>query len=142
MITDLILGSIVGLCTWPWNGPWAILVAAVCAGLWALGGKEGHSWRVWPIPAVLCLPIALSSSWWAVLPYPWMALMLSLGYGLPSTQPPDEGGSLGRIWWAITDENETWATVGARGTVVIGILLGMTAWIPYLHHAVKLTKLS
>lgn len=99
---DVVEGFVYGIFSVFAIGPFAIPAAAVTALLWALGGAGFlglNSWRRIGCPAVMASifyftghPLALGSG---ILQ--WGAL--SIGYGIPSVQPPDEGSELGRFWF-------------------------------------------
>lgn len=129
---DLLLGAIQGLFTIPWLGWFCVIPMILCSLLWAIGGQYGHAWRVYGIPLVLCSSVLwfhMNQPLLVYLPYPFMALILSLGYGLPSTQPYDKGSSLGRFWIQITEDNEFSATIYARGTIILGVGVCMIPWL-------------
>lgn len=123
--TELVLGAAHGLVTALFIGWWALLVAPVTAFLFAYGGssKSGSSAyrRVGvPVATSLAYLVAAYNGWAAVL----LGLgfgVLSIGYGLPSTQPYDEGSAIG-AWvfkkFKLTPHNhrdEMFANVIIRG---------------------------
>lgn len=82
-------------------GWWVLPLALVSSMLWAYGGAEGTSkaWRRIGVPAATAgFVVAFNPTmvWMlAFIPAGWGAL--TVGYGMPSTQPPDEGSTLGRL---------------------------------------------
>lgn len=104
--------------------PNAIAAVPICAFLWALTGSESkYNWKLW---RRLGVPLI-----WAICIWKWQALVavpaafgfMSLGYGLPSTQPPDEGSALGRFFWKLTGGNELVSNICTRGTIYIGAIV-------------------
>jgi ribose/xylose/arabinose/galactoside ABC-type transport system permease subunit len=128
---ELLIGAIFGLTFWFVLGWWVIPVAICTSLLWAIGGTYGHSIRVFGVPSIVCTAAYLLSHKWLVLiSYPFGALILSMGYGIPSTQPPDAGSTLGRFWWGICKQNPFWTDVCTRGTIYL--LLGLVFLPVYL----------
>lgn len=115
---ELVVGAIVGLTMFLWIGWWALLTWVFVAILWALGGAYGHSIRVFGVPLVMCVSVLLThwGQWWVLGPYPFLAGVLSMGYGIPTPSLDwrgywvpnthdtqwmyeDEGSFLGKFWW-------------------------------------------
>lgn len=117
--SELLTGFIFGICFMPVIGLWAVLLACCTSILWALGGMKEKSWRRWGVPLVTASFISLLNSTlviWASVPVVWG--ILSIGYGIPSDNPPDEGSALGRFWYLLISD-EFWATFLTRGTIYI-----------------------
>jgi len=99
---------------------WAV---PVCAFLWALTGSESkYNYKLWRRLGVPLIWASTLWTWQAFLCVPIAFAFLSLGYGLPSTQPPDEGSSLGKVMWKLSGENELLANLLTRGFIYFGIL--------------------
>ena len=108
---ELIIGAVFGLTFAGVLGWWVLPVLIATSLLWALGGRYGHGIRVWAVPAVVVGAAFLHSHEWTVfLSYPLGCLVLSIGYGIPSTQPPDEGSALGRFWFKVNPESADFMT--------------------------------
>lgn len=118
---ELIIGAVFGL-TFVFNLGWLVLpVLAATSFLWALGGQYGGGIRRWGVPGVVvCAAFILSRHGSVFLAYPLGVAVLSIGYGIPSTQPPDSGSALGRFWYKI---NPSLANVLTRVTVYILLVL-------------------
>lgn len=138
-LNELLVGFLVPFvaCVY-WIGWWSIPVCAATAILWALGGAYGHSIRVWGVPALLCGSVGLThQSWVASFPYFLMVGALSIGYGIPSTQPPDEGSALGRFWWNsrfvrgfyYSETREMWTNFLTRGTIYTLFFAPSLLWV-------------
>ena len=138
---DLLIGALVALPMTIWLGQYAIPIIVGSAYLWSLGGQRGHSYRsVW-ITLLLNLPIIWITPYphlWPLLSAVPMGVIMSLGYGLPSTQPPDSGSPLGRYWskrfTRVTGSgdfvpDEMKATIAARGTIILGVWTCMVPWL-------------
>lgn len=126
---ELLVGGLFGL-SFSWVfGWWVIPIAGATALLWAIGGKYGHGWRVWCVPLVVIIANFLihSHTWWQLFAYPAGCGVLSIGYGIPSYQPPDAGSALGRFWWRITKQNTFLTNFLTRATIYA--LLGI-AFLP------------
>ena len=97
-----------------------LVVVLVGSLLWAVGGAPhfGKAWRRVGCPALVGLSFIIKTGSWLGVPAALATFgVLTLGYGLPSTQPPDEGSMLGRIAWKLAKGNENLATLYARGTI-------------------------
>lgn len=110
----------------------AVILGLVCAALWAVGGSgAGRAWRFVGVPVaalaalfVMRVPIQLLHA----LASTGVALgVLTMGYGIPSTQPPDAGSTLGRFFYKLAGGNERAANFLTRG--FLALLLGL-AYIP------------
>lgn len=119
---ELIIGGIFGGLLAIFIGPWAVLTALLCSFLWAwTGAGNGAIWRKVGCPLVACGSIFLVHHHWQVwVGFIPMVIVLSLGYGIPSTQPPDAGSPLGRFWYKISPK---YANVLTRGTIYTLLLL-------------------
>lgn len=99
-LEELLIGGLFGLLMVVFIGLWALVLSPICALFWALSGA-GYSklFRRLGCPLLACLAIYLVHHQlliWISLPLSFG--VLSIGYGIPSTQPPDTGSSLGRFW--------------------------------------------
>ena len=113
MFEDFIQGFFLAQITMFYIGLWSLLIGLICGILWVLGGMGWlgyNTWRRLGIPLVICPLIAISRhTWIPLISFPLMFGTFCLGYGIPSTQPPDEGSWLGRrfkkwarlVWWWI-----------------------------------------
>lgn len=122
---ELATGFVFGICFWPIIGPLTLLVGTICSFLWALTGSgKSKLYRRLGVPLVPCAAIYLMTYNWHI----WISLplaygVLSLGYGIPSTQPPDSGSTLGRFWYRVFNNNETKAHLATRGTIYLLLLV-------------------
>lgn len=129
---ELLIGAIVGLCFIPIIGLVALPMALATAILWNLGGADGFSkaYRRMGVPLVTCITVAVVKQSLT----PLISLLpvwgvLSIGYGIPSTQPPDAGSWLGREALMLAKGHEKRADLYCRG--VIYALLAL-AFLPCL----------
>jgi len=94
---ELITAGILTAIVTPWK--WWILTIPLCAFLWALTGSESkYNYKLW---RRLGVPVVWGASLWmwqVAFAIPVAFGFLSMGYGIPSTQPFDEGSWLGRIF--------------------------------------------
>lgn len=111
-----------------------IIVIAIIAGL--LGSYAGakntkKAWRRFGIPTLIMLfALFFITSWWLIT-IMFLAFSLSLGYGIPSIFPPDEGSLIGRFWYKKTD-NYKLSEILTRLTIGLGIILTLIV-IPILN---------
>jgi hypothetical protein len=120
---DIALGFTLGISTAPIVGWWAIVSALASSFFWWKGGRSGNSWQVYGCSVSTFLPITLLTQQAVVIiPCVISGLLMSVGYGIPSTQPHDEGSTLGRFWWKITNQNEKLTNILTRGTIYLGLL--------------------
>ncbi len=102
IIEDLLAGFIIGLSTWFVIGPWSILIACSTALLWMAGGRgylSTNLWRRVGVSFIISTTFAVAKhSFIPIISFPLMWGSMAIGYGVPSTQPPDEGSWLGRIF--------------------------------------------
>lgn len=127
---ELAYGFVFGASMVYWTHLWAIPTAVICAYLWARSGMEGEAkfWR-----RVLC-PVAQNVALAVSIPFSpefliastaagfCATLMLSVGYGIPSTQPPDPGSVLGRYFFKLAKGNELIANLLMRGLIMAVII--------------------
>jgi hypothetical protein len=121
LIEDYILGALYGLGFIFLVGAWCIPILVLTSLLWGLGGKYGHAIRVFGIP------IASYGIVWLLRSHSILALVsgaltgavFSLGYGIPTTQPPDEGSGLGRFFYNLFNKNNFLANLFTRGTIYL-----------------------
>ena len=116
---ELIIASILTAIVVPW--PWVLVAIPVCALLWALSG-DGKSklFRRLGVPLVWAFSLHTGFAFVCVLTG---FLSLCIGYGLPSTQPPDEGSALGRFFWKLTGGNVLLSNILTRGLIYIGLVI-------------------
>lgn len=121
---EILYGAVFGGSMVYWTLGYAFLVAPVCGVLWALSGRDESTklWRRLGCPAVQAAALYLvTKSIWVIGAIPIGYGILSLGYGVPSTQPPDSGSALGRFFYEKTKGNELLANLGVRG-FIMGLL--------------------
>lgn len=127
---ELIIGAIVGLSFAVKVGWWAILLAVLTSPLWAMGGAEKSSklFRRLGVPlACSGLVAIIYHNWVPLISLPLASLVLHMGYGIPSTQPVDEGSWLGRLCFKWANKNEKLAELYCR-TIIYTLLT--LAFIP------------
>lgn len=127
-LLELLIGAIFGAVPVIWIHWWALITVPLCAFLWAwTGAGHGVIWRKVLMPAITVGAICVTRhSWHPAIGLPFMMLVLSLGYGIPSTRPPDPGSMLGRFWWSKTDgitekEHQDHAEFLTRFTIYIAL---------------------
>lgn len=121
-----------------WIGWWSIPVCAATSITWALGGAYGHSIRVWGVPALLCGSVGLThGGFFYLFPYLPMAGILSIGYGIPSMYPHDDGSALGALWLKFVQTvfpaespyvQDALANFYTRGTIYLLFVLSSLLW--------------
>ena len=148
------LGAAFGASLGFFVGPIMGVAAALgCAFLWALGGAENSkkAWRRLGVPLValdvfilahvpIKFPLVLASTGAAFG-------VLTIGYGIPSTQPPDAGSWLGRFFYKLAGSREVPAALLTRGTLALLLALAYLplAWVnggAYLRMTVTLVGLQ
>jgi hypothetical protein len=123
-IEDILLGCILGALTFPIIGLWSLVSVVACAYFWWKGGRKGNSWQVYGCTVSCYLPMFLvSQNWMVLIPAIPTGVLLSMGYGIPSTQPPDKGSTLGRFFYKYFDEDEKKANFFTRGTIYAGLVI-------------------
>lgn len=131
--SELVLGAIYGGVWAYFLGWWALLTVPACAVLWAVGGSGyGHAWRVVGCPVVLGAALWLSKH--DLTPPAAAALsgvVLSLGYGIPTTHPVDPGSPIGRFWFQLLQMRENAASAATRATIGLLIALSFVALAKY-----------
>lgn len=127
--SELLVGFIVGITTWFWIGPWAIVAAILTSLTWALGGAYGHAIRVYCVPIIMCgyVYVMHPAPWWIFLTAPFMMLTLSIGYGIESKD--DKGSALGRFWFKQCKGNLFWTNFFTRGTIYLLLAITMIPWL-------------
>lgn len=106
-------------------GLWALPMAVVTSLLWAVGGAEGGKKvvRRLGVPLTITSVCALfAHSWVPFISVPLAFGVLSIGYGIPSTQPPDEGSWLGQYCFELANKNECLAEIYCR-TIIYAFLI-------------------
>ena len=105
---EALIGLVFGLVFAVKIGWWALVLAPFTAYFWASGGakKEDGGNKLYRrlgcalFPALAVFAVHFPH-WWCLLAVPLAFGVLSVGYGIPSTQPPDAGSVLGRWAYAI-----------------------------------------
>lgn len=145
-VSEFFIGAIAGAAFTPWISGIGLvgifLVAAVTGTLWSLGGHLNQAYRRAGVPAVIvtCVgltlqPMTAEFALRLLVAYSVMFLATSLGYGVPSTQPPDEGSAIGKFWYRILKDLDkanfaTRMTVGAVFGSAAFALGGPWMWMP------------
>lgn len=122
---EAVIGGVFGLAFIPVIGLWAIPLALGTSFLWAYGGadKTSKGFRRFGVPLITAFALLLSlNSWTTLLTVPGAIAILSIGYGIPSKQPIDEGSVLGRFWFKIVGGNEYLASILTRATIYSALL--------------------
>lgn len=128
---ELAYGFVFGASMAYWTHLWAIPTAVICAYLWARSGMEGEAkfWRRVLCPVIQNAALTISIQYSPEFIIASMAagacatMMLSVGYGIPSTQPPDPGSVLGRYFFRLAKGNELIANLMIRGLIMSVIIL-------------------
>lgn len=128
---EFVIGMAFGILMTFVIGPWSILLAQFTGLLWALGGAGyGRAFRFFGVPLLTFFFTIFHSQFYAcIISSLICGATLSVGYGIPSTQPPDNGSTLGRFWYKVFKSNENLTNLFTRGTIYITIALG---YIPCL----------
>ena len=86
---------------------------------------EDKFWRRLGVPIVTSLVSAIClHSYVPLLSILPVYACFTIGYGLPSTQPPDEGSALGRFWYKFFKQDYHKADVATRATIYLLMLMG------------------
>lgn len=137
--SEVLTGLIFGL-AWVGYVGWHVLwLAPLCSLLWALGGSVNKIWRrVGATSAVVIFLTVTTTKLWVLCFAFGLFAVLSIGYGIPSTQPPDKGSWLGRFFFNYFHQNETLADLMTRWTIAVLValcfspLLALEPWWKYL----------
>ena len=130
-IEDFIIYGIYCSLTFPWIGIYCLWTACLGGVLGMIGGSWKKSVRRFGCPIILYCSIGVSThtpviGWQGAiigLLGGLSAILLSIGYGLPSTQPPDEGSALGRFYWNLTTSNQMLSNIATRLTIYTALLI-------------------
>ena len=102
ILEDFIAGFAVGQVTMFVIGAWSLLLGAITGLLWVAGGRGWlgtNLWRRVGISFIISTTFAVAKhSFLPLIAFPLMWGSMAIGYGTPSTQPPDAGSWLGRIF--------------------------------------------
>lgn len=134
---EMALGAAFGAALGFFVGPiLAIIAALACAVLWAIGGAGfGRAWRFVGVPLVALAVIALArvpvATIHAIASTGVALGILTIGYGIPSTQPPDAGSFLGRFFYKLAKQNGLKANLLTRGALalLLGLAYSPFAWV-------------
>jgi len=128
---ELIIGFTVGICSCLVIGFWAIPVSLVTSFSWSYTAAAASKlYRRLGVPLVISSACAVvAHSWLPLISVPLAFGVLSIGYGIPSTQPPDAGSWLGALCLVYMGGDEKKANVLCR--VIIYTLLAL-AFTPCL----------
>ena len=95
-------------------GWFSLITIPLCALLYAMGGDDDFqsAWRDVGCSAVasICLVLATGNLLFIGAGIATFGL-LTVGLGLPSTQPADDGSILGRFFWAVSGAKEWLANI-------------------------------
>lgn len=96
---ELLIGAIFAASFALFTGWWCLFTIPACAFFWAMGGSRSKLWRRIGVPVVFTAALFLEHGWWGfpLICGPLMFLALSIGYGIPSMYPYDEGSVMGRF---------------------------------------------
>lgn len=120
---EAIIGAIIGLGFIPLLGLSAIPLAFTTAFLYERGGSGWlgtKAWRRYGVPTAILLFVGWQSVLVSVITFVLNVIILSIGYGTKSVQPPDEGSLFGN-WCVRVAGSETGGKWLARGIIVGGI---------------------
>ena len=122
-LEEMMWGACFGLFFYPWVGLSSILLALICSVLWALSGAGYPKiLRRGLVPLLASTLVLLKTgNQLVMLSVPLAFCVLSMGYGIPSQMPYDEGSALGRFWYRIVGER--WANLTTRLTIILFLLL-------------------
>lgn len=123
---EIVLGFIYAGVWSAFIGWWTLVLAPASAFLWALGGSVNKLYRRVGCAIITGVIVghSYSSYWIGLLSLSLSFEVLSIGYGIPTTQPEDEGSMLGRFWHRIF-RNEWKSQLATRAS--IGMMLGLAA---------------
>lgn len=96
----------------------AAALAATCGLLWSIGGSgAGRAFRFVGVPVAAFAVLASKgfAFWPCVISSVLAGAVLSLGYGIPTEQPKDEGSPIGRFFYDLAKMREELATLYTRG---------------------------
>lgn len=122
---ELLMGALVGFAYLSVIKWWALLAMPVCAVLWALGGTVNKAYRRFGVAFVM----GLVAGWAMRSPYAGAmvafatGVVMAIGYGVPTWQPPDKGSWLGRFFFQKAGQNPVLTDIYVRATV--GALFGL-----------------
>lgn len=126
---ELFVGAFYGLLFAPVLGWLAVPLGIWTSFAWALGGTYNKAWRRFGCSLVPAILISAQHGWHHLFSFPMAWAALSIGYGIPSQYPPDDGSVMGRIVYSVL-KDETRATIAVR--TMIFLLLFFAFWIPFV----------
>ena len=122
---DFFYGSLVGAVGLLFGLGWfSVITIPACAILYAMGGDEKYQsgWRDVGCAAVNSVFLILATGNLLFLGAGLGVFgILTIGPGLPSTQPPDAGSPLGRICWALAKGKEWLANIYTHAFIYLAI---------------------
>ena len=120
-----------------------LVLGLVCGLLWAIGGSGlGRAWRFVGVPVAGWIALGLGG--YHIVPCligsVHASVVLSLGYGIPSDQPKDDGSPIGRFfYYGLAKMREDVATLWTRGTLAgllgagyVGVHGVSLAWMAFI----------
>lgn len=112
---DFFYGSLFALIGLLFGAGWfTVLTVPACAVLYAMGGDRKYAsvWRDLGCSAVMSIALILATGNLLFLGAGLATFgLFTVGLGLPSTQPYDEGSPVGRIAWALSNKTEWLANI-------------------------------
>lgn len=116
---ELLIGFLVGIIFWFKVSWWALPLALLTSFLWAYTGWGASKlYRRLGVPLLCGGIVALVyHSLIPLISVPLAFGVLSIGYGIPTTQPPDEGSLLGQVCFELSNKNERLAEIYCRTTI-------------------------
>ena len=126
---DFFYGALFGAVPFCFGAGWWVLITVpICAFLYAIGGDDDYrsAWRDVGCSAVnsTCLILATGNLLFVGAGLATFGL-LTVGLGLPSTNPPDAGSPVGRVAWKLAKQKEWLANIYTR------VFLYSALWLIY-----------
>lgn len=118
---ELTIGLVVGGLSVVKTGWFSVPIALACSFMWAYTGAGASKLcRRLGVPSLIAGATALAKdnpvALLSILP---AFAVLSMGYGIPTTKPYDEGSWLGRICYKLSNSNEDLAEFYCRSALYV-----------------------
>ena len=135
---EALVGDLYGLFFAIKVGWWAVPLSIACGILWSMGGTVNKAYRRVGCSLLPVLVVFIHSqdgtgtlNLWPWLSFPLAYAVLCIGYGMPSSQPYDEGSALGRFWDRVfVLSSDYWANFFTRATIYFLLALAfIPVWI-------------